>query len=144
MRAYDRDVFFNIGKVVLLIIVLQKKAYFCNMHSINESLKNIILSVLRQQPIQRAAVFGSFARGEEQPQSDIDVLIEYSAPHSLFDILRLQNELQDATSRKIDLVEYAAIKPSIKEKILSQAITILWAKGKIRYIYRILFLQSKL
>ena len=96
------------------------------MSSINESLRQTILSVLKKQPIQRAAVFGSFARGEEHAHSDIDLLIEYSARHTLFDILRLENELSEATSRKVDIVEYAAIKPTIKERILSQAITILW------------------
>ena len=95
------------------------------MPSINESLKQTIWAVLKKQPIQRAAVFGSFARGEEQANSDIDLLIEYSTRHTLFDILRLENELSQATSRKVDIVEYASIKPTIKERILSQAITIL-------------------
>jgi len=104
---------------------VQKKTYFCSMRTINESLKQAILLVLKKRPIQRAAIFGSFARGEEQPHSDIDLLIEYSSPQSLFDMLKLENELEDATSRKVDLVEYSAIKPSIKEKILRQAISIL-------------------
>ncbi|MBS1625453.1 MAG: nucleotidyltransferase family protein [Bacteroidetes bacterium] len=95
------------------------------MQPINESIKASILRVLEQQPILRAAIFGSFARGDQNENSDIDLLIEYAAPPSLFDILRLERQLQDATSRKIDLVEYAAIKPSIKEKILSQAVSIL-------------------
>ena len=95
------------------------------MPSINESLKQTILGVLKKQPIQRAAVFGSFARGEEQANSDIDLLIEYSTRHTLFDILRLENELSQATSRKVDIVEYASIKPTIKKKILEQAIAIL-------------------
>lgn len=95
------------------------------MQPINESIKQSILTVLKRQPILRAAIFGSFARGEQNDHSDIDLLVEYSTPQSLFDMLRLERELQDVTSRKIDLVEYAAIKPSIKEKILSQAISIL-------------------
>jgi predicted nucleotidyltransferase len=104
---------------------VQKKTYFCSMPTINESLKQAILLVLKRQPIRRAAIFGSFARGEEQEDSDIDLLIEYSSRHTLFDILRLENELREATSRKVDIVEYEAIKPTIKERILSQAITIL-------------------
>ena len=95
------------------------------MRTINESLKQAILLVLKQRPISRAAIFGSFARGEEQAHSDIDLLIEYSSPQSLFDMLKLEHELKAVTSRKVDLVEYSAIKPSIKEKILSQAISIL-------------------
>jgi predicted nucleotidyltransferase len=95
------------------------------MHLINESLKQSILQVLKQRPISRAAIFGSFARGDEHAYSDIDLLIEYSTPQSLFDMLRLENELKDITSRKVDLIEYSALKPSIKAKVLSQAITIL-------------------
>ena len=95
------------------------------MQAINESIKQSILSVLKRQPILRAAVFGSFARAEENESSDIDLLIEYSFPHSLFDIMKLENELTKATSRRVDLVEYTAIKPSLKDRILSQAVTIL-------------------
>lgn len=94
------------------------------MH-LNESMRQSILSVLRQQPISRAAVFGSFARGEAGANSDIDLLIEYSSPHSLFDMLKLEAELAQVTSRKIDIVEYDAIKPSISERILMQAVAIL-------------------
>jgi len=104
---------------------VRKKTYFCDMQTINESLKQAILLVLKQRPIKRAAIFGSFARGEEREDSDIDLLIEYSAQQTLFDLLRLENELSEATSRKVDIVEYAAIKSTIKERILSQAITIL-------------------
>ena len=95
------------------------------MRTINESLKQTIPAILKSKPISKAAIFGSFARGEEQAGSDIDLLIEYSAQQTLFDLLRLENELSQATSRKVDIVEYAAIKSTIKERILSQAITIL-------------------
>lgn len=95
------------------------------MHTINEALKQTILTVLNKKPIKRAAIFGSFARGEEHAGSDIDLLIEYSARQSLFDLLRLENELSEATSRKVDIVEYSAIKSTIKDRILNQAITIL-------------------
>ena len=95
------------------------------MYAIDESLKQTILTILKGQPISRAAIFGSFARGEETADSDIDLLIEYSAMHTMFDILRLENTLSEATSRKVDIVEYGAIKSTIKERILGQAITIL-------------------
>jgi predicted nucleotidyltransferase len=95
------------------------------MRFIDESLKQTILSVLKKQPVQRAAIFGSFARGEEHADSDIDLLIEYSTRHTMFDILRLENELSEATSRKVDIVKYGDIKSTIKERILGQAINIL-------------------
>jgi predicted nucleotidyltransferase len=95
------------------------------MRFIDESLKQTILSVLKKQPVQRAAICGSFARGEEHADSDIDLLIEYSTRHTMFDILRLENELSEATSRKVDIVKYGDIKSTIKERILGQAINIL-------------------
>lgn len=92
---------------------------------LSETLKQAILTILKGKPIRRAALFGSFARGDERPDSDIDLLIEYSSPHSLFDILKLESELSKATTHKIDIVEYTAIKPSMRDRILTQAIPLL-------------------
>jgi len=89
------------------------------------SIKEVILGVLKKHPIKKAAIFGSFARNEANDSSDIDLLIESSQPFTLFDLLRLENELNKATSRKIDIVEFAAIKTSIRANVLKDAITIL-------------------
>ncbi len=84
-----------------------------------------MLGVLKKYPITKAAIFGSFARNEANKDSDIDLLIESNKPFSLFDVLRLEKELSQATSRKIDIVEYSAIKGSIRENVLKDAISIL-------------------
>lgn len=66
-----------------------------------------IQSYLSMQPVERAWVFGSFARGEEKPDSDIDLLVDYthSEKLSLLDVSRISTGLEDVVHRKIDLIE---------------------------------------
>ncbi len=84
-----------------------------------------IADTLRKYPVSKAAIYGSFAKGTQTKTSDIDILIEPSAPISLFVILQLESELGKIMKRKVDIVEYTAIKPSIKKSVLKDAISIL-------------------
>ena len=90
-----------------------------------QSIKELIIGVLKKYPIKKAAIFGSFARNEANSDSDIDLLIESNQPITIFDVLRLEKELGEITSRKIDIVEFSAIKSSIRANVLKDAITIL-------------------
>ena len=56
---------------------------------------------------------------------DIDILVELGRHLSLLDVVGIQQELEDALGRNVDLVEYAAIKPLLKECILAQEVRIL-------------------
>jgi len=93
-----------------------------------EKLKKQIAGILNKHPIAKSALFGSYARGEENKSSDIDILIETSKPISLFVILKIEKELRQITKKKIDIIEYSAIKPFLRENVLSDAISILWKK----------------
>ena len=68
--------------------------------------------------VQKAALFGSVVRGEQQPDSDIDMLVEMSKTSGLFDLLALQSDLEELLARPVDLVEYSAIKERLKPYIL--------------------------
>lgn len=81
-----------------------------------------LTQLLQQFPIQRASLFGSFARNEETETSDIDILIQPERGFTIFDMLRMEQVLEEKLNRKIDLVEFAAIKPSIRERVLQQAV----------------------
>ena len=73
-----------------------------------------IKSYLKTQPIKKMWVFGSFSRGEERPDSDIDLLVQYDRENNrigLFTIIRIQQQLQDMLGRKIDLVEEGTLMP---------------------------------
>lgn len=59
----------------------------------------------------RLAVFGSVARGEARPDSDIDLLVEAPAGTSTFDFLRFKQLLEQVLGREIDLISYGGLKP---------------------------------
>jgi uncharacterized protein len=88
-------------------------------------LKNQIADILRNYPVSKAAIFGSFAKGEENKHSDIDILIESSEPISIFHILKLEKDIKSVTKRRADIVEYSAIKSSIRKNVLKGAIPLL-------------------
>lgn len=91
-----------------------------------KDVKNKINPILKKNGVRKAAIFGSYARGEEKKRSDIDILIEYKKnDKSLLDFVGLKLELQKKIGKKIDLVEYSTIKPKIKDKILGEQINIL-------------------
>ena len=90
-----------------------------------EQYQQLILPVLKRYFIKRAAIFGSFAKGDNTAHSDIDLLIEPQKDFTLFKMLQLEEEISDLVKRKVDLVEYSALKPSIKKEVLLSAITIL-------------------
>jgi predicted nucleotidyltransferase len=72
-----------------------------------------------QMRIERAWIFGSFARGEHYELSDIDLMIEPSSEWSitLFDLAELQFQLQKITREKIDLIMLGAPLPEIETRI---------------------------
>lgn len=85
----------------------------------------LIQQFLQTQPVKRAYLFGSCSRGEELPDSDIDLLVTYDDSNSLslLTICRMMNELGDHLGRKVDIVEEGRLLPFAipsveKDKIL--------------------------
>ncbi len=90
-----------------------------------EEIKQKILPILQRYGVKRVGLFGSCVRGEMREDSDIDILVEIEKDISLLDFVGIKLEIEDALGRKIDLAEYSTIKPLIREKILSEQVTIL-------------------
>ena len=95
-----------------------------NLEKIDE-IKRKILSILKRYNVKRAGIFGSVVRGEENKESDIDILVEIVGRMSLLDFAGLKLELEEALDQRVDLGEYSTIKPIIKEQILSEEVSIL-------------------
>ena len=89
-----------------------------------EEVKKLAIPVLKRYNIKKAAVFGSFARGDAKENSDIDLLVKYKEGTSLFDVVRLQNDLETVLGRKVDLVSYDFIDKYIKERVLKESISL--------------------
>ncbi len=69
-------------------------------------------------------LFGSYLRGTQRPDSDLDVLVSFSAVPSLLRFIELENYLSDLLGVKVDLVLREALKPSIGERVLPKVVPV--------------------
>lgn len=90
-----------------------------------ERLRRQVLPILKQHNVKRAALFGSFARGEETSCSDLDLLIEFKGAKSLLDLVALKQALEAQTRRKVDVLTYRALHPAIRKRILNEQVRLL-------------------
>jgi len=95
------------------------------------TLSEIIAQLRDYQPgladkynIATLGVFGSHVRRDADVSSDLDILVEFSTPPSLFQFVRLQDELCDLLGMKVDLVMKSALKPKIGERILKEVVPV--------------------
>ena len=89
------------------------------------SIKKKLVPILKKEGVKRAGIFGSYVRGEQNKDSDIDILIEVSDKLSLLFLVSLKRILSNALKKNVDLVEYSTIRPELKEQILNEEIKIL-------------------
>lgn len=97
-----------------------------------ETQKDRLLRVLRENRkkfisryhIKSLGLFGSYIRNEQKAGSDLDVLVEFEELPSLFEFVRLQNELHDLIGIKVDLVMKDTLKPAIGKRILREVVVI--------------------
>jgi uncharacterized protein len=89
-----------------------------------QQIKEKATPILKEAGVLRSSIFGSFARGEARPDSDVDFLVELPDGKSLFDLVDLQEQLQTALGKKVDIGTYRSIKEVLRSKILSEQILI--------------------
>lgn len=90
-----------------------------------EEFKGKIIPVLQQHDVVHAAIFGSFARGEQKENSDLDILVEFGEGKSLLDLVALKLELEEILRRNIDVVTYNGLHPGIRKKVLKEQMVII-------------------
>ena len=83
-----------------------------------------ILRIAASHGARDVRVFGSFARGEAGPESDIDILVKLDPGRSLLDIIAIKQDLEDLIGCEVDVVTEAAISPYIREEVLREAISL--------------------
>ena len=85
-------------------------------------LKDEIHRIAKAHNAEKVYVFGSCARKEETPNSDIDFLVELSPGATLFDLMDLQDGFESLLECKVDVVSKRGLHPYIERRVLSEAI----------------------
>jgi uncharacterized protein len=82
-----------------------------SLRGLVEANRSGILEAVTRHKGRRVALFGSVARGDEHPGSDVDFLVEFEPGSSLFDLVRLQGELSAVLDRRVDVVSLGGLLP---------------------------------
>ena len=89
-----------------------------------QEIKDKIQPIAENNDVAYLAVFGSVARGDDKPESDLDLLVRFSQPKSLLDFSALNDKLNKILGRQVDLVTERALHPIIKKNIQKELMTI--------------------
>lgn len=73
--------------------------------------------ILKKQGARKVAVFGSYVRGEEKPESDIDIIVDFTERKSLLELVKIERELSEALGIKVDLLTEKSISPYLIDTI---------------------------
>jgi len=103
--------------------------WLCYNHCMNPDKihfpSQLIESFCQKHHIRSLAIFGSFARNDFRPESDIDVLVDFEPGHTPgFDFFLLESELSELLGRKVDLQTASFLSPGIRQSVLSEAVIV--------------------
>ena len=89
-----------------------------------EQLKTVLTPYFIRYGITKGAVFGSYARGEENDTSDIDLLFSIGTSMPLGKWDEMENEIQKAVGKKVDFIEYGTLPKRVEQEVLKEAVVI--------------------
>jgi hypothetical protein len=89
-----------------------------------EEVKQKASPILEQHGVTFAAVFGSLARGEDRPQSDVDMLVRLGRPTGMVGYMRLVEGLESAIGKRVDLVTEQSLNKHVRPHVLPDLTTI--------------------
>jgi len=82
--------------------------------AMRQALRRMLPELRARYGVRRLYVFGSRARGDARPDSDLDLLIEFTHTPTFFDLVRLENELSGELGVRVQVVTRGALKPSVE------------------------------
>ena len=95
-----------------------------NIDDVMQKKRGEILRIAARYGARDVKVFGSVARHERRPDSDVDVLVKLAPGRSLLDIVAIKQDLEDLLGCKVDVVTEAAISPYIRDQVLKEAVNL--------------------
>ena len=88
-----------------------------------------LIDICRKYNVRKVALFGSYARKDAGPDSDIDLLISFLDRVGYLVLIKLERELSEALHREVDLLTEQSISPYLRDRILSEQKVIYEAAG---------------
>lgn len=89
--------------------------------NLDEQIKRIKPRIAKEYKVKTIGYFGSYARGEQTAESDVDILVEFSGAVGL-KFIELQAFLEQELGKKVDLVTPNGLKPAFKQAVLNEVI----------------------
>jgi hypothetical protein len=89
---------------------------------ITNAIQNHIAEIKKRFGVRKLSVFGSVARGEATPNSDVDFLVEFEGPADFDRFMDLKFYLEDLLQTRVDLVTQKALRPQLRSTIENEAI----------------------
>ncbi|MGB9927675.1 MAG: nucleotidyltransferase family protein [Methanosarcina sp.] len=89
-----------------------------------EILRQYLPELKEKYSVSYIGIFGSYIRGEQTKDSDLDVLVQFDKKPGLLKYIELENYLSDLLGIKVDLVMKSALKPNIGKRILNEVKTL--------------------
>ncbi len=95
-----------------------------NLSKVKFKIHNLLPTLKSRFKVKSLSIFGSYVRGEEQKNSDLDILVDFYSPPTLIEFIQLKEFLSSHLDVNVDLVMREAVKPHIGKQILKEAISI--------------------
>lgn len=90
-----------------------------------EEIKTRLRDFFQKEPfktgIRKVSLFGSYVNGTPREDSDIDLLVEFSAPIGFFDLIRIQKKIEAALGKAVDLVTPSALSKYFRSEVVAEA-----------------------
>lgn len=83
-------------------------------------MESTLIAILKKHDADRICIFGSRARGDNQPNSDLDLLVNFRKTKSLLTLVGIEQELSDTLGIKVDLLTEKAISPHLIDRIKAE------------------------
>ncbi|TCL11571.1 hypothetical protein C7960_0734 [Methanohalophilus euhalobius] len=95
-------------------------SYNPDLEIYRKKLRKMLPQLEDRYNVKYIGLFGSYVRGEQTAESDLDILVEFSKTPTLFQFINLENYLSDTLGIKVDLVMKDSLKPNIGKYILNE------------------------
>ena len=95
-----------------------------NTQELLSKLKALKPTIIAQYKAREISLFGSFVRGEQKANSDIDLLVEFTEDADLFDLIGVSLFLEEELQRKVDVVPQRALRSDLGEAVLQEAVSV--------------------